>query len=123
MRIDVTAEPARLLGTESNILLAVTPFRGLPKDVIENGAFLATAPGLARPDPAVKTSDFIALREAWIAAHGEEDAYEHVMLGKEWRVARGNAEQCRLRQEGGAVRGTARCAAGGDPANGAGIGA
>lgn len=82
VRIDVTAEPARLLGSDANILLAVTPFRGLPKEVVEHGAFLATAPGLARPDPAVKTSDFIPLREAWIAAHGAEDAYEHVMLGE-----------------------------------------
>lgn len=89
VRVDVTAEPASLLGTSSNVLLAVTPFRGLPENVVSNGAYLKTAPGLSRPDPAVKTSDFIALRQAWIAAHGDPDAYEHLMITGDGRLLEG----------------------------------
>jgi branched-subunit amino acid aminotransferase/4-amino-4-deoxychorismate lyase len=89
IRIDVAAEPAAHFGTKSNVLLAVTPYRGLPEDVRANGAFLRTAPGLARPDPAVKTSNFIPLREAWIAAHGDGKAYEYVMLNGDRMILEG----------------------------------
>lgn len=80
IRVDVAAEPATALGCDSNVLLATTPFHGLPESVRRDGALLRTAPGLARPVPSVKTSNFIPLREAWIDAHGDRNAYEHVML-------------------------------------------
>jgi len=80
IRIDVAAERPERIGTTSNVLIAATPFRGLPEAIVEGGAAIASAPGLSRPDPAVKTSDFIPLREAWIAAHGDGEAYEYVML-------------------------------------------
>lgn len=89
IRIDVAAERPERLGTTSNVLIAATPFRGLPEAIVEGGAHIASAPGLSRPDPAVKTSDFIPLREAWIAAHGDPDAYEHVMLDGEGHLLEG----------------------------------
>ncbi len=89
VRVDVCAAPATTLGTESNVLFAMTPYRGLPEDVAKNGAYLRTAPGLARPFPGVKTSDFIPLREAWITAHGDADAYEHLMLNSEGQMLEG----------------------------------
>lgn len=89
VRIDVTAAPAQVLGTDSNVLIAMTPFRGLPEPIIQNGAYVRTAPGLARPTPGVKTSDFIPLREAWINAHGDLDAYEHIMLNGDGALLEG----------------------------------
>lgn len=89
VRVDVCAAPATALGTESNILLAVTPYRGLPKDIEDNGAYLKTACGLTRPFPGVKTSDFIPLREAWITAHGDAAAYEHLMLNPDGALLEG----------------------------------
>lgn len=101
VRIDVTAEPAAAFGNESNILLALTPFRGLPVDVATGGATMRTVPGLRRPDPAVKTSDFIPLREAWISAHGDPKAYEHLMLDATGRVLEGTQSNLVLVKGGG----------------------
>lgn len=80
LRLDIAAGPATALGSESRLLVAASAYRGTPADVRLRGARLRTAPGLRRPDPSVKTSDFIPLREAWISAHGDPDAYEHILL-------------------------------------------
>ncbi|QDV09596.1 putative branched-chain-amino-acid aminotransferase [Planctomycetes bacterium Poly30] len=89
VRVDVCAGPATTLGSDSNILLALTPFRGLPEAITRDGAYLQTACGLARPFPGVKTSDFIPLREAWITAHGDPDAYEYLMVTAEGALLEG----------------------------------
>ncbi|MEM6671646.1 MAG: aminotransferase class IV [Planctomycetota bacterium] len=89
IRVDVAAEPARVFGNSSNILIAATPFRGLPEPVVRDGAYINCIPGLRRPDPRVKTSNFIPLREAWIAAHGDVDAYEHLMVDGDGNVLEG----------------------------------
>ena len=89
IRVDICASPALAFGSSANILLALSPYRGLPKNVQENGAYLRSACGLSRPDPAVKTADFIPLRRAWIAAHGDPDAYEHLMLSSDGAVLEG----------------------------------
>lgn len=103
IRIDVAAGPATALGSDSNILVAATPYRGLPDHVIADGAYLRTACGLARPDPAVKTSNFIPLREAWIQAHGDPSAYEHVMLGPEGELLEGTQSNLVLVRDGAVV--------------------
>ncbi len=100
IRVDICAGPATAFGSESNLLLAASPYRGLPKDVAENGAFLHSACGLRRPDPAVKTSDFIPLREAWIAAHGDPDAYEHLMLSDKGEILEGTQSNICLVRDG-----------------------
>ena len=100
IRVDVCASPATAFGSDSNILLALSPYRGLPKHVQENGAYLHAACGLTRPNPAVKTSDFIPLREAWITAHGDPDAYEHLMLSPEGAVLEGTQSNVCLVRDG-----------------------
>lgn len=100
VRIDVTAAPAEVLGTSSNVLIAMTPYRGLPETIVGDGAYVRTAPGLARPTPGVKTSDFIPLREAWINAHGDPDAYEHIMLNKDGALLEGTQSNFVLVKDG-----------------------
>lgn len=103
VRIDVAAGPATALGSESNVLIAVSPYRGLPAHVTERGAVLRTACGLSRPKPAVKTSNFIPLREAWIRAHGDVDAYEYVMVGPEGELLEGTQSNLVLVRDGAVV--------------------
>jgi len=100
VRVDVSAEPAERFGSDANILLALTPFRGLPPEIVSSGAYLGVVPGLRRPDPAVKTSDFIPLREAWITAHGDAAAYEHLMLGPDGEVLEGTQSNVVLVRDG-----------------------
>ncbi|MEC8495985.1 MAG: aminotransferase class IV, partial [Planctomycetota bacterium] len=103
VRIDVAAGPATALGSDSNVLVAVSPYRGLPAHVTEHGALLRTACSLSRPAPAVKTSNFIPLREAWIRAHGDADAYEHVMVGPEGELLEGTQSNLVLVRDGAVV--------------------
>lgn len=112
IRIDVAAGPAAALGTEANVLIAATPYRGLPAHVVEEGAYLHTACGLARPDPDVKTSDFIPLREAWIQAHGDPDAYEHLMLGPDGEILEGTQSNLVLVKDGALFAAPSRILAG-----------
>lgn len=100
IRVDVCAAPATALGSASNLLFAATPYRGLPDHVIKAGAYLRTACGLARPFPGVKTSDFIPLREAWITAHGDPKAYEHLMLNPNGELLEGTQSNVCLVKNG-----------------------
>lgn len=100
IRVDICAGPATAFGSSSNLLLAVSPYRGLPREVRERGAYLQTACGLRRPDPEVKTSNFIPLREAWIAAHGSPDAYEHLMLSPDGEILEGTQSNICLVKDG-----------------------
>lgn len=100
IRIDVAAAPGTAFGCASNVLIAATPYRGLPEHVRANGARLRSAPDLRRPRPEVKTSDFIALREAWIEAHGDPEIYEYLMLSPEGHVLEGAQSNVVLVRDG-----------------------
>ncbi len=100
LRVDVTAETANALGIESNVLIAASAYHGVPAHIREQGAKVRTAPGLRRPDPGVKTSDFIPLREAWICAHGDPEAYEHVMLSDDRMILEGTQSNVVLVRDG-----------------------
>jgi len=100
LRVDVTAETAVALGIQSNILIAASAYRGVPAHIREQGARVRTAPGLRRPHPGVKTSDFIPLREAWIRAHGDAEAYEHVMLSEDGMILEGTQSNVVLVRDG-----------------------
>ncbi len=65
VRLDVLAESARQLGTESRILLAVMPFTPLPQSLYESGVALGIARGLERERPLAKTADFAVKRRAF----------------------------------------------------------
>ncbi len=104
LRLDVAAGSAAAFGGESNVLIAASAYRGTRAEVRSHGARLLTAPGLRRPDPAVKTSDFIPLREAWINAHGDPEAYEHIMLSEDRMVLEGTQSNVVLVRDGEGYR-------------------
>ncbi|MGB0330243.1 MAG: aminotransferase class IV [Planctomycetota bacterium] len=100
LRLDVAADTAAALGIDSNILIAASAYHGVPEHIRREGATVRTAPGLRRPDPGVKTSDFIPLREAWVCAHGDPDAYEHVMLSEDRMILEGTQSNLVLVRDG-----------------------
>jgi len=63
VRIDVLAEPAHSLGTESRELLALMPFAPLPADYYTRGVAVAVASDLQRANPLIKTADFAEARK------------------------------------------------------------
>lgn len=64
VRIDVLAEPASALGTDSRELIAIQPFTPPAAELYERGVAVAYAEGLARENPLVKTAEFAARRPA-----------------------------------------------------------
>ena len=100
LRLDVAAGSAATFGGEGSMLIAASAYRGPRGDVRTHGARLQTAPGLRRPNAAVKTSDFIPLREAWINAHGDPEAYEHIMLSQDGMVLEGTQSNVVLVRDG-----------------------
>lgn len=63
VRIDVLAEPARSLGTESRELLALMPFAPLPADYYTHGVAVTVATNLQRANPLIKRADFAEARK------------------------------------------------------------
>lgn len=63
VRLDVLAEPARQLGTESRELLTLMPFAPLPATYYSQGVAVAFAADLQRANPLIKTADFAEARK------------------------------------------------------------
>ena len=84
VRLDVLAEPARPLATESRVLLALMPFTPPPPEMYEAGVRLDFAPQLHRDRPGVKTADFAVKRQA-VAG----DAYEYLLLDEAGHILEG----------------------------------
>ncbi len=84
VRLDVLAEPARPLGADSRVLLALQPFSPPPPELYQTGVRLEFAPQLHRERPQVKTADFAIKRQA-VAG----DAYEYLLLDDAGRILEG----------------------------------
>jgi branched-subunit amino acid aminotransferase/4-amino-4-deoxychorismate lyase len=78
VRFDVLAGPATALGTESRVLIALTPFTPVPKAYREQGVAVELAPGLRRENPVVKTAAFVVQRRPYPLGH--QRAYEHLIV-------------------------------------------
>ena len=77
VRIDVLAEPAYRLGTESRELLALMPFTPLPSTYYTQGVTVDFAADLHRINPLIKTADFADARKR--SSHSPA-AYESLLV-------------------------------------------
>jgi branched-chain amino acid aminotransferase len=68
VRLDVLAEPARSLGTASQILVGIMSFIPYPASLYEMGVSVGIASALSRERPLAKTADFAAQRRAYTSA-------------------------------------------------------
>jgi branched-chain amino acid aminotransferase len=80
VRIDVLAEPAAALGSQSRVLIALMPFAPIPPEVYETGVSVGLAPELSRRRPLVKTADFAQKRRQYTAGRPRPLMYEYLML-------------------------------------------
>lgn len=82
VRIDILAEPATALGSESRELLALMPFTPPPATLYTNGVALDYATGLHRENPLIKTASFAASRKQ----AGNANAYEHLLCNDQGEI-------------------------------------
>lgn len=91
VRFDVLSEPARLLGTDSRVLIALMPFTPIPPYLYEVGVAVDFAAGLSRKRPLAKTADFALKRRAYPAGHPESEPYEYLMLDNKGHILEGTS--------------------------------
>ena len=65
VRIDLLAEPARSLGSESSVLIALAPFTPIPVSLYAAGVTVGFAQGLLREQPLIKTASFVEARKRY----------------------------------------------------------
>jgi branched-subunit amino acid aminotransferase/4-amino-4-deoxychorismate lyase len=80
VRFDVLAEPARQLGTDSRVLIALMPLTPIPDHFYEEGVGAGIAPELWRENPLVKTADFVQKRRAYAA--GTQTCFDYLLVDK-----------------------------------------
>ncbi|MCX6046244.1 MAG: aminotransferase class IV [Chloroflexi bacterium] len=92
VRIDILAEPARHLGTDSRVLIGLMPFQPPPATLYQTGVTLGLAEGITRSQPLVKTAAFAEVRKGYTETtpHADESAvYEYVMTDAQGQILEG----------------------------------
>jgi branched-chain amino acid aminotransferase len=87
LRIDILAEPARSLGTESRELLALMPFTPLPATYYTQGVSVGLAKGVGRTDPRIKTAAFANVRKQYASSAASH--YEELMVSAQGEILEG----------------------------------
>jgi branched-subunit amino acid aminotransferase/4-amino-4-deoxychorismate lyase len=80
VRLDILAEPATPLGTDSRELLALQPFTPPPAELYEQGVAVDYARNLSRHDPLIKRAEFAQRR---LGVQGSAGAEEQRSRGAE----------------------------------------
>lgn len=89
VRFDVLAAPAVALGTDSRLLIALSPFQPVPEAYLRDGVRVDVAPQLHRDRPLVKEASFVLKRRPYPLGHPE--TYEHLMLDETGRILEGSS--------------------------------
>jgi branched-chain amino acid aminotransferase len=89
VRFDVLPEPAWALGSESRLLITLSPFQPLPEAFYRDGVHVQVAPHLQRKQPLVKTATFVVERRPYPLGH--QLAFEHLLLDEESRILEGSS--------------------------------
>jgi branched-chain amino acid aminotransferase len=89
VRFDVLAEPAWQLGTDSRLLIILSPFAPVPAEYYEQGVHVDVAPALQRDQPMIKKANFVLQRRPYPLGH--RLAYEHLLLDENGRILEGSS--------------------------------
>ncbi|MDQ3248178.1 MAG: aminotransferase class IV [Chloroflexota bacterium] len=98
VRIDVLAESAHALGTNSRELIGLMPFTPLPATLYTQGVTVDFAAGILRSQPLVKTAAFVEQRKGF--AVGTPDAYERLLTDADGFILEGLSSNFYAIQQG-----------------------
>lgn len=84
VRFDVLAKPAEELGTDSRVVVGLSPYKPVPDRFLRDGVRVEIARDLARHQPLVKTADFVLRRRPYPLERAE--AYEHLLVSPDGRI-------------------------------------
>jgi branched-chain amino acid aminotransferase len=101
VRIDVCRAPLVALGTESNVVLTLTAFHGVPREDVTRGVAVATTGAIRRARAEVKDSHWTVVRERHIRAEPRLAAcYEPMLVDDRGRLLEGVSSNLVLVREG-----------------------
>jgi branched-subunit amino acid aminotransferase/4-amino-4-deoxychorismate lyase len=92
VRFDVLARSSPELGHASRVLVGVAGFEPVPPSFVREGVRVGVAPGLERPQPRIKTTEFILRRAPYPLA--TQERYEHLLVegrGASARILEGSS--------------------------------
>jgi branched-chain amino acid aminotransferase len=89
VRFDVLPEPAWGLGSESRLLITLSPFHSLPETFYREGVQVLVAPHLHRQQPLIKTAAFVVERRPYPLGH--QAAFEHLLVDEVGRILEGSS--------------------------------
>jgi branched-chain amino acid aminotransferase len=89
VRFDVLAEPGSVPGSDSRLLITLSPFQPLPEHYYREGVHVQLAPHLQRLQPRVKTAAFVVERRPYPLGH--QLAFEHLLLDETGRILEGSS--------------------------------
>ncbi len=84
VRLDVLRQRSPLLSTQASCLLSLSSLAPLPAKFLEEGVRIEIAPGLKRPNPRIKTADFVIARRPYPL--NRQQAYEHLLVDEQGRI-------------------------------------
>lgn len=87
VRLDVLSKPAVGRGAKSRLLIGLSPFEPIPKELYEEGVGVGITPGLSRKQPQVKNAQFVFQRRKYIEENPVD--YECLMLDSEGHILEG----------------------------------
>lgn len=116
VRIDVCRAPLTALGTDSAIVLTLSPFPGVPRSLLAEGVEVATTDKIRRTDPEVKDSHWTVVRERHVRSEPRlASCYEPMLLDEDGRLLEGVQSNLVLVRDGkpwtaprGVLRGVTR---------------
>ena len=89
VRFDLLAAPAAALGTDSRLLIALSPFEPPPPHYYADGVRVALADALRRERPLIKAASFVLKRRPYPL--GQPESYEHLMLNEAGFILEGSS--------------------------------
>lgn len=88
VRFDVLAEPARALGSNERVLIALAPFTPVAPELLAQGVTVRCS-DLRRDTPLIKKAAFVIARRPYPL--GRPEAYEHLMLDERGTILEGTS--------------------------------
>ncbi|MEZ6017551.1 MAG: aminotransferase class IV [Planctomycetota bacterium] len=90
VRIDVCRGPLFAVGSSANVVLTLSPFRGVEREHLRNGVHVATTAEIRRERAEVKDSHWTLVRERHIAASPRlAECYEPMLVDADGRLLEG----------------------------------
>lgn len=98
VRVDVLAQPAPGLATDSRVLLTLAPFKPVPAELYARGVRVGLAPKLHRDEPRAKKADFVLARRDYPL--GRPEAFDYLLLDDAGHLLEGSSSNFYAVREG-----------------------